>query len=242
MRIILQLKNYKTNNKINLKSLFLCFSIKQDELNKQFKIGHGAMSRPFNKKMSDKFRDKYRVHSARASWYDYNTGVFFVTICTRKMDCYFGDVVKVNDRKVMVYTELGDCVGRYLVEMETLHSEVQVLASVVMPNHIHILLSLSNPLVSKATTSSGELAERKRLKYAVPVESMRKVSRQKGRLSVLIGSFKGAVTKYAKENKILFDWQPRFYDRIVRDDDEFSRIWKYIEGNVKNWELDCFKV
>ncbi len=95
--------------------------------------------------------------------------------------------------------------------------------------------------LSAPTSQTEKVAGRVRTRYAVPVESMRRISNRKGRLSVLIGSFKGAVTKFAKENKILFDWQPRFYDHIVRNRDEFLRIRKYIEENVKNWELDCFK-
>lgn len=187
--------------------------------------------------MSEKFRGKYRIPSARASWHNYNEGVFFVTICTRNMECYFGEIVKNNDVKTMELTELGCYVKQSLTNMGSLHSGVRLLDSVVMPNHIHILLHLTK---SPKPPSQTENAARVRTRYTVPVESMRRISNRKGRLSVLIGSFKGAVTKFAKENKILFDWQPRFYDHIVRSRDEFLRIRKYIDQNVANWESDCF--
>ena len=29
---------------------------------------------------SDKFKNKYRIKSARAEWHDYNDGVYFITI------------------------------------------------------------------------------------------------------------------------------------------------------------------
>ena len=188
--------------------------------------------------MSEKFRDKYRIPSARAPWHSYNEGVFFVTICTRNMECYFGEIVKNNEVKTMKLTELGRCVKQFLDNMESIHSGVRLLDSVVMPNHIHILLHLSK--LTAHPCQAENVTARIRTRYAVPIESMSKISSRKGRLSVLIGSFKGSVTKFAKENKILFDWQPRFYDHIVRNRDEFLRIRKYIDDNVANWESDCF--
>lgn len=135
--------------------------------------------------MTEKFGDKYRIPSARAQWHDYNCGVYFVTICTRKMEC------------------------------------------------------------SKVATQPLQRDDHhgaERIRYAVAVESMKKISKRKGRLSVLIGSFKSAVTKYASEHDILFDWQTRFYDHIVRNDEDRFRIEKYIVENVKNWRTDCFNV
>ena len=35
-------------------------------------------------------------------------------------------------------------------------------------------------------------------------------------------------------------WQKSFYDHIIRDDKEYSRIAEYIENNPANWEKDRF--
>ena len=35
-------------------------------------------------------------------------------------------------------------------------------------------------------------------------------------------------------------WQKSFYDHIIRDDKEYSRIVEYIENNPANWEKDRF--
>ena len=40
----------------------------------------------------DKYQNKYRVPSARANWHDYNGGVYFVTICTKNREHYFGEI------------------------------------------------------------------------------------------------------------------------------------------------------
>jgi phosphoglucosamine mutase len=61
-----------------------------------------------------------------------------------------------------------------------------------------------------------------------------------GRLSHIIGRFKSAVTRFARENGIPFAWQPRFHDRIVRNQNEMNRIAEYIEQNPAKWETDCY--
>ena len=44
--------------------------------------------------MTDKFRNTYRIPSARLSHWDYGSNaLYFVTICTKHRECYFGDVV-----------------------------------------------------------------------------------------------------------------------------------------------------
>jgi hypothetical protein len=35
-----------------------------------------------------------------------------------------------------------------------------------------------------------------------------------------------------------FGWQTRFYDHVIRNDNEFHRIAQYIMNNVSNWEND----
>jgi hypothetical protein len=33
-------------------------------------------------------------------------------------------------------------------------------------------------------------------------------------------------------------WQKSFYDRILRDEAEYLRAWKYIDENPTKWSLD----
>ena len=57
------------------------------------------------------------------------------------------------------------------------------------------------------------------------------ISPQKGSLATVIRGFKSAITKYARERGIAFAWQTRFYDRIVRNQNELNAIVEYIENN-----------
>ncbi len=39
-----------------------------------------------------KFQNKYCIPSIRANWHNYNGGVYFVTICTKNREHYFGEI------------------------------------------------------------------------------------------------------------------------------------------------------
>ncbi len=52
----------------------------------------------------DKFKNRYRIPSARAAWHDYLGGAYFVTICTKDREFYFG---KIEDEQ-MHLSEIGE--------------------------------------------------------------------------------------------------------------------------------------
>ena len=58
----------------------------------------------------NRFKDKYRIQSARASWHDYNSGAYFVTICTAEQVCYFGTI---SDGK-MLLSDMGKAAKHFL--------------------------------------------------------------------------------------------------------------------------------
>jgi hypothetical protein len=58
-------------------------------------------------------------------------------------------------------------------------------------------------------------------------------------ISRIIGYFKYQTTK---EIDIPGFWQRSFHDRIIRDEDEYSRIWKYIDENPARWREDDYYI
>jgi len=53
-------------------------------------------------------------------------------------------------------------------------------------------------------------------------------------ISTVIGQMKRTVSAQAGYSV----WQKSFYDRIVRNDKEYSEIWRYINSNPFVWEKD----
>ena len=61
----------------------------------------------------------------------------------------------------------------------------------------------------------------------------------KNTLGEIIRWYKGRCKfEIGKISNVNFAWQPRFYDRVVRDDKELDRIRKYIFDNVSRWKFD----
>jgi REP element-mobilizing transposase RayT len=55
-------------------------------------------------------------------------------------------------------------------------------------------------------------------------------------VSLVIGNMKRSVSI-----KIGFSpWQKSFHDHVIRNEEEYRKIYEYIENNPENWENDCF--
>ena len=180
----------------------------------------------------DKFQNKYRIDSARAKWHDYDNGFYFVTICTKNRECFFGRI-KNNE---MVFSEIGKYTYRQ-IQLFSEHNEyIEVLSSVIMPNHIHLIIAIDGT----------KLPHKKR---DIPIfqnprdetfheTSLQNVTKQQSWLSVAIRLFKQSVTRFANLNRITFGWQERFHDHIIRDQKEMDFIVEYIENNIRKWDDD----
>ena len=83
---------------------------------------------------SDKFRNKYRIASARAQWWDYgNNAAYFITICTAHRENYFG---KITNGK-MILSEIGEIASKCWAETPQHFPFVDLDMYIVMPNHLH---------------------------------------------------------------------------------------------------------
>ena len=210
----------------------------------------------------DKFKDKYRIDTARAWWHDYNGGAYFITICTKDREHYFGEI----EDGEMVLSEIGDYTRQCIEQISQHNPYAEIPLYVIMPNHLHLIVfivetvhapspqkpSKGNPETvhapSSQTQNNNEISETvhapslqlNRWKNDTVDEEMQFISKQKKRLPVAIGNMKSAVTHFANQNGLYFAWQPRFYDRIVRDQPEMNRIASYIQNNVANWKDDEF--
>jgi hypothetical protein len=61
---------------------------------------------------------------------------------------------------------------------------------------------------------------------------------QSKNLGSVMRGFKSTVSSFAMDNNIIFNWQPRYYDHVIRNHDEFMRISTYIRNNPANWKND----
>lgn len=195
--------------------------------------------------MSEKFQNKYRIGSARASWWDYEwSGAYFITICAANRTHFFGEI---KDNK-MHLSPIGILADVFWHEIKNHSKNVELGAFVVMPNHVHGILILDKPEIVPSTEITATVETRHVLSLQQQTQSpaqQRYQNQGKNTVSSIIGSYKSAVTKHAnrlglKHEDESFGWQSRFHDHIIRNDDEYQRINDYIENNPSHWNNDTF--
>lgn len=92
--------------------------------------------------MPDKFRNKYRISSARLQHWDYGSNaIYFEPICTQNREHYFGEIA---DGK-MNLSETGKMANRFWFEIPNHFPFVQLGEFVVMPNHVHGIIIIDKP-------------------------------------------------------------------------------------------------
>ena len=120
------------------------------------------------------FRDKYRIESARLKGWDYRSaGHYFVTICTRNREHFFGEVAEGDMR----LSPVGEIAVQFWAEIPSHHMGVELDGFVVMPNHVHGIIvivggvaetlaaktlratSLRNPKMSAISPMAGHWAQ-----------------------------------------------------------------------------------
>lgn len=170
--------------------------------------------------------------SPRADFLDYNYGKYFITICTKNKEYYFGKIT----RGKMILSPIGQFVESQLKNASGFNSKIEVLVYVVMPNHIHAIVRLCRdvPLARMIVNPHQQRQPNPSLR-ANPT-----CQRHVPTLSKYINSLKGTVTKYAKLHNIDFVWQSRYHDHFIRGLKDENNIWNYIIHNVENWDKDCF--
>jgi REP element-mobilizing transposase RayT len=89
--------------------------------------------------MSEKFRNRYRIRSARAPWWDYGwPAAYFITIVTKNRFPYFGEI---KDEK-MHLSNVGVIADLLWYEIKNHAHDCDLGEFVVMPDHIHGILIL----------------------------------------------------------------------------------------------------
>jgi REP element-mobilizing transposase RayT len=137
----------------------------------------------------------------------------------------------------MHLSEIGEIASKMWREIPYHFPFIGLDAFVVMPDDIHGIIVINKSI---RTSIVGAL-------HATPLpppdakfmknKTMSAISPKSGSLSVVIRSYKSAVTKHAHKSDTNFSWQLGFYDSIICSAGHLFRIRKYILDNALNWDL-----
>lgn len=191
--------------------------------------GHIAMC-PYNlPDMNDRELRPNRK-SVRLAGYDYaGPGSIFFTICTDNR-ALFGNVFNLS----MECNALGDIAQKEWLRTLEIRREITAHAFIVMPNHVHGLVSINPEEASRQWMPAPDLANDE-----VPLH----VRRRPQSLSTMIAGYKAAVTCAARNGTLCFAgdiWQRNYHERVVRNQQEFEVIESYIKTNPAKWNEDRF--
>ena len=144
--------------------------------------------------------------SIRLEGYDYaGQGAYFVTICSRNREPVFWSNPPVEQGLCPCLSPQGEIAQEEILALSRRFSSVVIDKYVVMDDHVHILLT---------TTWQGQS----------PCPT----------LGTVIGAYKSVTTK--RVNLLQGTpgyklWQFRYYDHVIRDDNDFLTKWNYIDSN-----------
>jgi REP element-mobilizing transposase RayT len=167
--------------------------------------------------------ERHHRRSIRAQTHDYSRGsTYFLTLCVESRECLFGDVI---DRQVTL-TSYGEIVRDEWWRSGLLRSELVLDRLIVMPNHLHAIVSITNPPSIDRVGAHG----RAPLLYRPPRS-----------VGSFIAGFKAVTTRRINEvrgapgSRV---WQRNYHEHIIRDKDDLERVRSYIANNPSCWNED----
>jgi REP element-mobilizing transposase RayT len=156
-------------------------------------------------------------HSIRLRGYDYSLpGAYFVTICAYQRKCVLADI----PGGLLRLTETGRIAQECWAEIPAHFPHVYLDVYVIMPNHIHGILGITD-------------RPSKRPLPGVPAVAP-------GSLAAVVRAFKSATTRRTNLGHGTREplWQRNYYEHIVRSEKSLQKIREYIVRNPVRWQFD----
>ena len=146
----------------------------------------------------------------RLKKYDYSqNGAYFVTICTKDRRCILSRVVGRGLAPAVVeLTKYGQIAEYELCLLQQRYPTVRVDKYAIMPNHIHILFTIENEVAGASPRPT---------------------------ISDVVCAYKSLMTRKCGIGHL---FQSSFYDHVIRNQADYDDIYRYIENNPAQWELD----
>ena len=154
----------------------------------------------------------------RLRHYDYSqSGAYFITICIKDSKKILSKInvgTGVPDCPKIHLLKYGSIADKYINQLNDFYDNISVDKYVIMPDHIHLLISIQNGQSRTPVPTNG-------------------IDNRNSVVSKFVSTFKRFCNKEYGTNI----WQGRYYDHIIRNQKDYNEIWEYIENNPKKWML-----
>ncbi len=145
--------------------------------------------------------------------FDYSESrAYFITVCTQEKGQNLSKIVVGDGLPVPKLTAIGKIVYGYAEKISEKYPTVKMEKFVIMPDHVHFLISIGNELDGTGNPSPT--------------------------VGNIMGWFKYQTTKTINaHNNTVGEkfWQRSYYDHIIRNEKDFEETYWYIELNPQRW-------
>ncbi len=152
----------------------------------------------------------------RLKRFDYSLNArYFITICTYQKKHL---LCKIRVGRGLapaetILSDVGKIIEQNLLDLSNRFSYLTVEHYVIMPNHIHAILTLNAPAGASPRPTIMDI----------------------------VCAFKSLSTRDCKRlGNIQKLWQTSFYDHIIRNEDDYRNTWRYISNNPAHWAEDPY--
>ena len=143
--------------------------------------------------------------------YDYSqNGAYFITICVRERKKILSNIIVgtgVLDCPKIYLSKYGEIADKYINQLNDFYDNIFVDKYVIMPDHIHMIIRID----------SGQ--------SGTPVPTV--VDNKNSEVAKFVSTFK----RFCNKEYGLNIWQSRYFDHIIRNQNDYDEVWKYIENN-----------
>lgn len=174
----------------------------------------------------------------RLEGYDYyQSGFYFITICTKNREQILSRIVpivgdaaygvpspmagNIHDVPIVKLSETGQMVNQYILNINCVYENVSIDKYIIMPNHIHLIVMINR---KEASLSAGGTP------WAAPPTGTS--------IPIIVNSLKTLTSKKFGETL----WQRSYYDHIIKNEQEYTKIWEYIDTNPAKWQEDKYYI
>lgn len=170
--------------------------------------------------------------SIRLQGYDYSrAGAYFVTVCAQNREYLFGEIADGEMR----LNDAGKIVRNEWLRTGDIRSNVELDVFVVMPNHFHAIVCLSNE------PRRGDRPVAPTIRDMVAPTMAGPTGPTPGSIGAIMAGFKSITTKRINEMRNTPGapvWQRNYYEHIIRDGESLNKIREYIVNNPMQWAFD----
>lgn len=172
--------------------------------------------------------------SIRLPGYDYSqAGWYFVTICSYKHECIFGEIVngemKLNEIGENIKNEWANLSKRFSVNLDQFQ---------IMPNHLHGIIIINDPVGVSFMKPVNCVKPEINIEILKSNRHMGLIN-QTPTIGQIIRHFKSKCSykiHLHELNQII--WQRNYFEHVIRNDADLNRIREYIQTNPMNWKKD----